>query len=403
MPVRTMTSRLRIIVTGLVGLYPLGGVAWDYFQYVIGLARLGHDVYYHEDTWSWPYHPVENRYTPEGDYSATFIGDFFRHYAKDMEKRWHYLHLHEKSYGMDRSDFDEVARTADLFINVSGDCFIPDQLSQRCVKVFLDTDPGYNQIMLSERFAWSENVERWCEIVRDHDRHLTNAENINSPDCLVPHMGIKWRPTGRPVLLPLWDMFASIKPVKTAPWTTVMTWNAFKGKLVYKGIEYESKGREFEKIIELPHRVRYPLKVAVGGVHVPLEKLASHGWEILDGPRATLTPIQYQDFIAGSRGEFSIAKHVYVAMRTGWFSYRSACYLAAGRPVVVQDTGFSNIFPTGEGLLTFTNLEEAAAALEKVEADYEHHARAARAVAEEYFESNRVLTQLIQDAFRSDA
>jgi hypothetical protein len=271
------------------------------------------------------------------------------------------------------------------------------------VKVFLDTDPGYNQIMLSERFAWSENVERWCEIVRDHDRHLTNAENINSPDCLVPHMDIKWRPTGRPVLLPLWDMFASIKPAKTAPWTTVMTWNAFKGKLVYKGIEYESKGREFEKLIGLPHRVRYPLKVAVGGVHAPLERLASHGWEILDGPRVTLTPIQYQDFIAGSRGEFSIAKHVYVAMRTGWFSYRSACYLASGRPVVVQDTGFPEIFPTGEGLLSFSSLEEAAAALEKVEADYDRHAKAARAIAEEYFESDRVLTQLIEDAFRSDA
>jgi hypothetical protein len=123
----------------------------------------------------------------------------------------------------------------------------------------------------------------------------------------------------------------------------------------------------------------------------------------LDGPRATLTPSGYQDFIAASRGEFSVAKHVYVAMRTGWFSERSACYLAAGRPVVVQDTGFSQVFPTGEGLLTFTNLEEAAASLEKVEANYERHARAARAVAEEYFESDRVLTQVIEDAFRSDA
>jgi hypothetical protein len=398
-----MTSRLRIIVTGLVGLYPLGGVAWDYFQYVIGLARLGHDVYYHEDTWSWPYHPVENRYTPDGENSAGFIGDFFRQYAKDMERRWHYLHLHERSFGMERSDFDEVARTADLFINVSGDCFIPDALSPRCVKVFLDTDPGYNQIMLSERFAWSENVERWCETVMEHDRHFTNAENINAPDCLVPHVGLKWIPTGRPVLLPLWDPVAGVKPAETAPWTTVMTWNAFKGKLVYKGIEYKSKGSEFEKMIDLPRHVRVPLKVAIGGVDAPLERVASRGWEVVDGPGATLTPARYLEFIAGSRGEFSIAKHVYVAMRTGWFSYRSACYLAAGRPVVVQDTGFSRILPAGEGLLTFTTPEEAAAAIVAVEEDYPRHAETARTLAEEYCDSGRVLTRLIEDAFRSDA
>src|SRR5436309_9921813 len=137
-----MTSRLRVVVTGLAGLYPVGGVAWDYLQYVIGLARLGHDVYYHEDTWSWPYHPIENRHTPEGTYSARYIGDFFARYAPELCGRWHYLHLHETSFGMDRAAFDEVARTADVFLNVSGACLLPDRLSPRCVKVFLDTDPG---------------------------------------------------------------------------------------------------------------------------------------------------------------------------------------------------------------------------------------------------------------------
>src|SRR3989337_2599439 len=124
----TVTSRLRIIVTGLVGLYPLGGVAWDYFQYVIGLARLGHEVYYHEDTWSWPYHPLERQHSSSGDYSANYIGEFFRQYAPDLERHWHYLHLHQTSCGMDRAAFDEVARTSDLFINVSGACIIPDYL-----------------------------------------------------------------------------------------------------------------------------------------------------------------------------------------------------------------------------------------------------------------------------------
>jgi hypothetical protein len=398
-----MTSRLRIIVTGTVGLYPVGGVAWDYFQYVIGLARLGHDVYYHEDTWCWPYHPVENRNTSDGRYSAKFIDDFFQRYAPELRAKWHYLHVHEESFGMPRSSFDKIAQTADLFINVSGNCFIPDRLSPTCVKVFLDTDPGYNQIMLSERFAWSENVDRWCSMVRDHDQHFTNAENINGPDCLIPLLGFRWTTTGRPVVMSLWKPGASSRPAETPPWTTVMTWNAFKGELVYKGVAYKSKGNEFEKLIELPRRVRVPLNVAVGGLNAPLKRLASYGWNVLDGPSATLTPADYQDFIAGSRGEFSIAKHVYVAMQTGWFSYRSACYLAAGRPVVVQDTGFSKFIPTGKGLLAFATMEEAVDAILQVEANYERHAKAARALAETYFDSDKVLSQLIKEAMDVDA
>src|SRR5213594_1866341 len=157
-----MTARLRIVVAGMAGLYPVGGMAWHYLQYVIGLARLGYDVYYHEDTWSWPYHPVEKTYTSSGSYSARFIGEFFERYAPGLAGRWHYLHLHETSFGMKRAAFDEAARTADLFLNVSGACMLPENLSPRCVKVFLDTDPGYNQIMLNERPAWSEYVERWC-------------------------------------------------------------------------------------------------------------------------------------------------------------------------------------------------------------------------------------------------
>jgi hypothetical protein len=398
-----MSSRIRIIVTGLVGLYPLGGVAWDYFQYVIGLARLGHEVYYHEDTWRWPYHPVENRFTSEGDYSAKFIADFFRKYAPDLLENWHYLHLHEKSFGMNRSAFDEIAKTADLFINVSGDCFFPDRLSSQCVKVFIDTDPGYNQIMLNERFAWSENVDRWCSMVKEHDRHFTNAENIHGPDCLIPLVGIDWKTTGRPVEMTLWKPHESVKQAKKAPWTTVMTWNNFKGKLVYKNVEYKSKGAEFEKLIDLPSRTSLPLKVALGGVRLrTIKRLTRHGWQVVDGPGATLTPGMYQEFIAGSRGEFSIAKHVYVAMRTGWFSYRSACYLAAGLPVVVQDTGFSSVLPIGQGILPFTTMEEAAEAIHGVEANYDRHAKAARTIAEEYFDSGKVLTQLIEEGMNNN-
>ena len=390
---------LRVIVTGLVGLHPVGGVAWDYLQYVLGLARLGHDVYYHEDTWCWPYHPVERRHTDDGSYSAAYLRDFFGRYAPELRGRWHYLHLHETSFGMSRAAFDEVAASADIFLNVSGACMLPERLSPRCVKVFVDTDPGYNQIVLSERFAWSENVERWCASVAAHDEHFTYAENIDSARCAVPRLGFEWKATRMPIVLEPWDRLARASAPPGAPWTTVMTWNAFKGRLTYRGVEYRSKDCEFEKLIDLPGRLPAPVKVAVGGVNAPLHRLAACGWQVVDGPSASLTPGHYQGFIAGSRGELSPAKHVYVAMRTGWFSCRSACYLAAGRPVVVQDTGFAAGLAAGVGIVPFSVAEEAAAAIAEVEGSYARHARAAREIAREYFDSSRVLRRLIEQTW----
>jgi hypothetical protein len=393
-----VSARLRIIVTGLAGLYPVGGVAWDYLQYAVGLARLGHDVYYHEDTWSWPYQPREATYTAQGQYSAQYIERFFARHAPELRERWHYLHLHEKSFGMSRAAFDAVARSADLFLNVSGACMIPGRLSPRCVKVFVDTDPGYNQILLSERLAWSENVERWCASVSAHDRHFTYAENIHGHDCRIPTLGFSWCTTRMPVVLPLWASVADNPAAATAPWTTVMTWNAFKGELRYEGVEYRSKDSEFEKIIGLPAQAAVRLKVAVGGVRAPLERLVRAGWDVVDAPSVSVTPADYQAFIAASRGELSPAKHVYVAMRSGWFSCRSACYLASGRPVIVQDTGFGVALPLGEGIVPFATLPEAIDALQEVERDYARHANAARTLASEYFDADKVLTKLIEEA-----
>ena len=392
-------SRLRIIVTGLVGLYPLGGVAWDYLQYPIGLLKLGHDVYYHEDTWSWPHQPVEKTYTRDPGYSVKYIENFMEKFAPGLRDRWHYLHLHETSFGMNREKFDEAAASADLFLNVSGACMIPENLSGGCVKVFLDTDPGYNQIMLSERFDWSENIDRWCSMVDEHDRHFTYAENIYGTDCMVPRLGYDWKTTRMPVSIDHWEKLAA--PGQKGAWTTVMTWNAFKGKLMYNGVEYGSKGAEFDRLMNLPALVHFPLKVAVGGVKAPLERLAQAGWQVAEGPETTLTPAMYRDFIASSRGEISPAKQVYVEMRTGWFSCRSACYLASGRPVVVQDTGFTPIIAPGKGIIAFKTAEEAARGLIEVEGEYEAHSAAALDMARQYFDSSKVLQKLLEKIYSS--
>ncbi len=396
-------KKLRIIVGGLVGQFPLGGVAWDYFHYVLGLHELGHEVYYHEDTWVWPYDPIKRYPTDDPDYSVRFLRDFFNTYAPQLADRWHYLLLHETHHGMSAAAFDQVARSADIFLNVSGACFFPDHLNPRCLKVFLDTDPGYNQIMLHEKHAWSEHIERWCKQVAQHDRHLTYAENIHQPDCVLPKMNFDWRTTRSPVTLGSWQALRQTPPPADAPFTTIMTWDYFKGPLTYMGREYKSKVAEFERFMDLPKLTDLPLEVAVGGVKAPGAQLEQAHWRLADAQSVTLTPTAYQRFIGQSRGEWSVAKNVYVDTRSGWFSCRTACYLAAGRPAVVQDTTWSRTIPSGRGLLAFTDMRQALEGLNEVAQNYALHAAAAYEVAREYLAPDRVLPKMIDDIFAAPA
>jgi hypothetical protein len=396
-------QKLRIIVGGLVGQFPLGGVAWDYFHYVLGLHELGHDVYYHEDTWVWPYDPVKRHPTDDPDYTVRFIRDFFNDYAPELNDKWHYLLLHDKSFGMTRAAFDEVARTADVFLNVSGACFFPDNLNPKCLKVFMDTDPGYNQIMLHEKFSWSEHVERWCKQVADHDRHLTYAENVYADDCVIPRMNFDWRPTRCVVTLPQWSKVKSSPPPADSPFTTVMTWDYFRGKLLYKGVDYRTKVPEYEKFHDLPTRTDVPLALAIGGHKTPFDEIRRDGWQTIDAQAATITPVTYQKFIADSFGEWSVAKNVYVDTRSGWFSCRTACYLAAGRPAVVQDTAWSRYVPSGEGIIAFTTMDEAIAGLKRIAADPAKHQAAAYDVAREYLAPDKVLPPMIDAIYAKNA
>jgi hypothetical protein len=386
-------QKLRIIVGGMVGQFPLGGVAWDYFHYVLGLAALGHDVYYHEDTWIWPFNPVLQYPVDTADYTVNFIRDFFATYAPNLQDRWHYLLVHEKHYGMSAAQFAEVARTADIFLNVSGACFIPEELGPNCLKVFMDTDPGYNQIMLKEKFAWSQNVERWCQAVEAHDRHLTYAENIYGRDCLIPRMNFDWRPTRCVVTLPQWE---SVRQTPAgSELTTIMTWDWFRGKLELDGREYFPKAAEFEKFWELPERVKTKISLAINGIKAPLPKIKSHGWCVRDAQEVSLTPQKYQRFIADSAGEWSVAKNVYAATRSGWFSCRTACYLAAARPAVVEETGWSRFVPSGKGVIAFSTMEEAIAGIDALAYDPAGHRAAAYEIAREYLAPDRVLPPMI--------
>ena len=389
-----MQAKQRIIVTGYVGSVPVGGVAWDYLQYVLGLARLGHDVYYHEETQAWPYDPVRQTLSGDHDYSARYIDYYFRHYAPELRSRWHYVHPEQGSAGMTRRQFEAIARSADIFLNVSGSSSIPQELSSHCLKIFLDTDPGYNHILMRNKM---DREKKLPGFIRCYDQHFTYAENIGNPTCLIPDVGVRWKTTRMPIVLGNWASFSEVSPPSRGPWTTVMTWIRLEDKLRYQGASYFGKSTEMERFFELPKHTHMPIALALGGTHAPKSRLLENKWILVDGPEATRTPQKYQEFIANSRGEISVAKHVYVALRTGWFSSRSACYLAASRPVVVQDTGFSEVLPLGEGVVAFNTLEEAVEGIRRIESDYQRSSVAARRFAEEWFDSDKVLRKLIDD------
>jgi hypothetical protein len=396
-----MADKQRIIVCGMVGLHPLGGVAWDYFHYLLALAELGHEVVYHEDTWCWVSHPVLQYPVEDPSYSVAFIREFFGRHAPHLQDRWHYLHLHEQHHGMSGEAFAEFARSADVFLNVSGASFFPDELNPRAKKVFLDTDPGYNQIVLATRPAWSENVDRWVEQVRSHDVHLTYAENLRDPSCPLPTLDLDWRPTRCVVTLPPWESARARRPRPSVGFTTVMSWSYLRGKLIWDGVEYGGKPLEYARFHDLPRRVRVPLTLAVGGQQQPTEQIAADGWQRIDSLSVSRTGQEYIDFIADSTGEWSIAKNCYVAPKTGWFSCRTACYLAAGRPAVVQDTGWSRYVPSGAGVIAFDTMDEAVAALHDVKDRWAHHSAAAYEVAREYLAPDRVLPQMLESIFAS--
>lgn len=389
-------NNLRIIVGGMVGQFPLGGVAWDYFHYLLGLHELGHDVYYHEDTWVWPYDPLKRSPVDQPDYTLKFLRDFFDTYAPQLAPKWHYVFLHEKHFGLSAAQFAEVARTADIFLNVSGACFIPQELGPHCVKVFLDTDPGYNQMMLQHKFAWSDNVQRWCSAVAEHDRHFTYAENLYGEDCTIPRGSFDWRTTRCVVSLPAWSKVRAAPPPADAPMTTIMTWDYFKGRVIHEGEEYRTKMHEFERFSHLPQRTNLPLALAVGGAKAPLGRLQCQGWRILDALAGTLTPQAYQDLIRRSAGEWSVAKQIYVATRSGWFSCRTACYLAAGRPALVQDTGWSKFIPSGRGVIAFETLQQILDGLAQISANAAAHRAAAYEIAREHLAPDRVLVKMIE-------
>jgi hypothetical protein len=361
-------DRLRIVVLGYLVRGPIGGMAWHHLHYVLGLKALGHDVLFLEDSDDYPscYDPSRHVVDESPQYGLRFAADAFRRLG--ISESWTYYDAHTNVWhGPAAGAAIAFCESADLVLNVSG------------------VNPLFTQI----RHLTDADRRRPAA---NHNRHFTFGESIGQRDCTVPSDGFDWKPTRQPIALEAW-------PPSQGPadgrFTTVMQWDSYP-EVDYGGVTFGMKSQAFGTFLDLPRQVGERLEIALGGHEAPRDELQAHGWRLVDPLQVTRDPWTYQDYIAASKAEFGIAKHGYVSSRCGWFSERSACYLAAGRPVVVQDTGSSNHLPTGRGLLTFSNLESAAAAVEEVAARYDEHCQAAREICEAHFNSRVVLTLLLE-------
>ncbi len=377
---------------------PAGGVTWDYVQYLIGFAELGHDIFYIEDT---RLYPIYQKAGSDWNDASSCVGhlravmEFF-----GMNERWTYRdEASGKCFGLSEQRVKEIARTADVFVNISCSTFLRDEYRKIPARVLIDSDPMFTQIQYISQQMFTPGEPNLRETVDAHNYLFTFGENIGAADCRIPTCDLNWRRTRQPICLDYWK---ETLPKKNGVLTTVMNWAGSKN-LVHDGEEWGQKDIQFQKFIELPKSVPDTmLAIAVNqtgntGVDAfPIDEVKKNGWQVLNPDTCAGNWIDYQNFIRDSLGEFSVAKETYVKGRTGWFSCRSACYLASGRPVVTQETGWSSYIPSGKGLFAFDSRDSAIEAIKQVIAEPEKHSRRAREIAEDFFDGKKVLGALLK-------
>lgn len=381
---------MRIVLAGIIGRYPWGGVTWCSLMYLLGLRKLGHEVFYLEDTCECNYDPDLNTIATDSGYALRQIDSSLRPFG--LGESWCYVDYKGRHHGMEERALREVCRTADLFLVLSGGCWAwREHYAAIPRKAFIDSDPAFTQLALDKalREAPDNPKARWyVDFFRGYDCLFTFGSNIGTPRSDLPTAGMTWHHTWQPVCTDLWRPEASPLPPRDV-WTTVMTWRIKSFKDIGG-----NKDQEFLSVLDLARRcegnVRFEL--AVNG---PRDLLAGHGWPCVDAMAMSRDLWRYHAYIASSRGEFSVAKHTYVATNSGWFSDRTQCYLACGKPAVVQDTGFGATLPVGEGLLAWRTIEDAREALLEAESNYARHAKKARELSTEFFEASKILENVI--------
>ena len=375
------------MISGAMASYPLsgGGNSWAFLQYVLGLRRLGFNTYYIEQVN--PEDCVDDD-SNRTCFSASANARYFRMLIERFDLAGHAALLEYDGpghVGLSHAEVQKLAPDIDLLINISGRLDIKQVLKAVRQRIYLDMDPGYTQIW-QEQYGQDMNLG-------GHDLYVTVGLNLGQPECPFPTCGIRWEHTLPPVVI---DEWTTTRPAGAA-YSTVADWRSFS-PVEWRGVWYKQKADEFKRIIELPRRATIPLELCLlihPGEQDRIE-LERHGWQLVSPGVHAASPDSYHDYILQSRAEFTAVKQGYAAGRTGWFSDRSACYLAAGRPVIMQDTGIGKYVPIGDGLLTFTDIDSAAQAIKRVESDYSHHAAAATAFARQFLDSDLVLSRLLQ-------
>lgn len=381
---------MRIVMAGIIGRYPWGGVGWCSLMYLLGLRALGHEVYYLEDTGECNYDPDENTLATDPRYALETIHDTLAPFG--LGGHWCYVDYQGRHHGIEEAHWTEICRSADLLLVLSGGVWNwRDHYRDIPRRAFIDSDPAFTQTAIANAAARDDERSRWyVDYFRHYDALFTFGRNIGTDDTTVPATPFTWHPTWQPVVTDLWGAAPTELPPRRA-WSTIMTWEIESFRDIGG-----NKDLEFLKVIDLPGQFRAaglpPVELAVNG---PRDLLRDHGWRCVDAFAISRDIWRYHNYITCSRAEFSVAKHTYVATRSGWFSDRTICYLAAGRPAVVQDTGWSAHLPSGEGLLAWSTAEEALEAIRRVEADWPRHQAAAREIALAHFDARRILPDLL--------
>ena len=385
-----MVSRVKdtILIAGSLAQRPgYGGHAWVFLQWLVGFRRLGWDVLFLDrldsamcrdrsgaqcgiaDSWNLAY--------LDGVMREHGLGDAW---SLDFDRG-------AQTLGRSRAEVLDTASRAEVIINVMGFLSDAEILEKPRRRVFLDIDPGFGQMWQALGLA---------NIFEGHDAHVTIGENIGQPGCTIPLCGLKWITTPQPVVLEHWP---SAPSAPDAAFTSVVSWRGPFGPIEYEGKTYGLRAHEFRKFFALPQLTgqRFDLVLDIDPSDAKdIAALTENRWSLLAPREHVATPEDYRSYVQHSKAELMIAKNMYVQSGSGWMSDRSICYLASGRPVLAQETGFSKNYPTGEGLLAFTTLDEAQAGVEKIHRDYERHCHTARAMAAEHFDSDKVLRALLE-------
>ena len=383
--------RGKIVVLHLAARYPFAGVIWQLLHHLVGFRELGFDVYYIEDHGAHVYDPSIITVSPNPARNLALLDSVLTRYG--FGGRWSFYDVVRNEYvGMNRALAMGLIAEADMVVNLCGATEPREEhLRSQCM-VYLETDPGVFQVRYANR------EPQVISKAAAHKLFFTYGYNIGAADCVLPAGKLGWRPTRPPVLLSEWPDLSGV----SAPpaFTTVGTWRNHGSDIDIGGRTfYWSKHTNFAAMLDVASRAEQPIELATdldsGPEH---ERALRGGFSFRPVVPMSLDIDAYRNYIGGSRGEFTVAKDLYVNTRSGWFSDRSACYLASGRPVVTQRTGFEKFIPTGEGLLGFDDAAEAVEAIRMINRDYRRHARAAREIAAEYFDSAKLLDDIAHAA-----